>query len=425
MNLNIPDNGKPRVVIIGGGFAGLSLIKHIDRNAFQFILIDKNNYHTFQPLLYQVATGGLEAGSIAYPLRRYISHYKNVIFRMAEVLQVNADNNEIITSIGNIHYDYLVIATGSKNNFFGNKLLEQNALLLKNIPQSLDLRNILLKNFELASQTDEDNEREALMNFVIAGGGPTGVEMAGALTELKKHVLSNDYPELDLVKMNVTIVEGTDRLLNAMSNVSSDKAREFLEKMEVKIILNVRITSYDGSLVVLSDGSTIKTHSFLWAAGVKGDIPSGIPAESVTPSNRIRTNVYNQFEMYKNIFVAGDAAACISPGNPLGHPMIASVAIQQGRNIAYNISLLHKGKNLIPFAYFNKGSMATIGRNKAVVELPSFKFQGIFAWFVWTFVHLLAIVGFRNKIMVFLDWMWSYFNYDKSLRFIISPSKKE
>ena len=425
MSLNIPESNLPRLVIIGGGFAGLSIIKNIDRKEFQVILLDKNNYHTFQPLLYQVATSGLEVGSIAYPLRKYIKHFNEVIFRMTEVVEINPEKKELITPIGNLHYDYLVIATGSENNFFGNKLLEEKALVLKNIPQALDIRSLLLQNFELASQTTDENERQALLNIVIAGGGPTGVEMAGSLAELKKHVLAKDYPELDFSKMNVFLVEGSDGLLKVMSKESSEKSKLFLENMGVKIMLNAKLENYDGETATFSSGEKINTKALIWAAGVKGTIPSGIPPENIIRGNRLKTNSFNQIENFENMFAVGDAAACVSEKLPGGHPMVASVAIQQGKAIAKNLLLLKNKNTLVPFVYNNKGSMATIGRNKAVVDLHFIKFQGIFAWFVWTFVHLLAIVGFRNKFMVFYDWMWNYFSYDKALRFIIRPYSRE
>jgi NADH dehydrogenase len=424
MSLNIPESNLPRLVIIGGGFAGLSLIKHINRKEFQVILIDKHNYHTFQPLLYQVATGGLEVGSIAFPLRRYIKHYNKVLFRMAEVLEIQTDKKELVTNIGNLRYDYLMLATGSENNFFGNHHIEENSVSLKDITQALDVRSIVLQNFEIASQTTDMSEREAMMNIVIAGGGPTGVELAGALAELKKHVLSKDYPELDFNDMKVVLIEGSDRLLGTLSNASSTKAYRFLEKMGVTIMLNIKLLDYDGEMVTLSDGSKIHSHALVWAAGVKGAIPSGISNEHIVRGSRIKTNVFNQLEGHDEIFVIGDVAACVSEQNPSGYPMVAPVAIQQGKLVAENLLRLKYKKELVPFIYRNKGTMATVGRNKAVVDLPHLKFQGTLAWFVWTFVHLMSIVGFRNKIMVFIDWMWNYFSFDKALRLIIRPYKR-
>jgi NADH dehydrogenase len=344
---------------------------------------------------------------------------------MAEVLEIQADKKQLVTNIGNLRYDYLMLSTGSENNFFGNKQIEAKSVSLKDVTQALDVRSIVLQNFEIASQTTDMYEREAMMNIVIAGGGPTGVELAGALAELKKHVLSKDYPELNFNDMKVVLIEGSERLLGTLSQASSSKAYQFLEKMGITIILNLRIVDYDGDLVKLSDGSSIHSHALVWAAGVKGAIPPGIPKENITRSNRIITNTFNQLEGYKEIFVLGDVAACASEQNQGAYPMVAPVAIQQGRLVADNLLRLKYNKELVPFHYRNKGTMATVGRNKAVVDLPHIKFQGTIAWFVWTFVHLMSIVGFRNKIMVFIDWMWNYFSFDKALRLIIRPYKRD
>lgn len=424
MSVNIPSSSLPRVIVIGGGFAGLSIIRHISKKEFQVVLLDKNNYHTFQPLLYQVATGGLEVGSIAYPLRRYLKHHRSVIFRMTEVLSVSEAENEIVTTIGKIKYDYLIIATGSESNFFGNKQLEMKSMQMKNIPQALDIRSLLLQNFELATQAKDPIIKQSLMTFVIAGGGPTGVEMAGALAELKKHVLTKDYPELDLHMMKIYILEGGDRLLGAMTSKASEKAFRFLEKMDVDILLNTKLKDFDGEKVYTDDGREIPTKSLLWSAGVKGSIPSGLPADVITRSNRIKTNPYNQVENTNNIFAAGDAGASCSKDTPYGHPMVASVAIQQGKLMASNLLKKKKGLPLEAFSYRDKGSLATIGRNKAVADLKKFKFQGTLAWFIWIFIHLMAIVGFRSKIITLFDWFWSYISFDRALRLIIRPFKE-
>jgi len=424
MSLNIPESSLPRLVIIGGGFGGLSLIKHIDRKEFQVILLDKHNYHTFQPLLYQVATGGLEVGSIAFPLRRFTKHFKNVIFRMAKVVEIISEKNEVKTNIGTLKYDYLVIATGSENNIYGNKHLEEFAVGLKTIPQALDIRSHILQNFEVASQTTDAYEREAMMNIIVAGGGPTGVEIAGSLAELKKHVLTKDYPELDFSKMKVVLIEGSDRILGTLSKEASLKASHYLEKMGVTIMLNVRVNDYNGDIAKLSDGSTIHSHALIWAAGVMGLIPPGIAKNNITKGIRIKTNTFNQMCDVKNIFVMGDVSAIVSEQYPAGHPMVAPVAIQQGKNIARNLLNMKNGKELHPFSYSNRGTMATVGRNKAVVEIPLLNFQGTFAWFVWCFVHLMSIVGFRNKLVIFVDWAWNYISFDKALRLIIRPYRK-
>lgn len=424
MSLNIPSSDLPRLVIIGGGFAGLSLIKHISKKEFQVILIDKNNYHTFQPLLYQVATGGLEVGSIAYPLRRYITRYKNVVFRMAEVLKIDAEKKVLDTNIGMLQYDYLVIATGSESNFFGNAMLEKKAMQMKSIPQALDIRSLVLQNLELAAQTTDLQLRKKLMTFIIAGGGPTGVEMAGALAELKKHVLTKDYPDLDIKNMKIILLEGIDRILGTMSNTASKKAHRYLTRMGVEIILNAKLKNFDGEAVIMDDGKEIPAKSLVWSAGVRGTFPSGISAENIFRGNRIKTNSFCQLENSENIFVVGDAAACVGSDTPNGHPMVASVAIQQGRLIASNLLTLKKGLPLKPFTYFDKGSLATIGRNRAVADFKKLKFQGIFAWYIWIFIHLLAIVGFRSKIITLVDWFWNYISYDRALRLIIRPFKE-
>lgn len=424
MSLNIPSSNLPRVAIIGGGFAGLSLIRHINRKEFQVILLDKNNYHTFQPLLYQVATGGLEVGSIAYPFRQYIKRYRNVIFRMAEVLDIAAEKKEINTSIGILHYDYLVIATGSESNFFGNGLLEKKAMQMKNILQALDIRSLLLQNFELATQTTDPLLRKKLMTFVIAGGGPTGVELAGALAELKKHVLAKDYPELDLHDMEIYLLEGTDRILGTMSPVASEKAFRFLSHMDVKILLNTKLKDFDGEKVFTENGKEIITKSLLWSAGIKGTVPAGLTSDAIVLETRIRTNIHNKVEKYDNVFAVGDVAACITNITPNGHPMVASVAIQQGKLIAFNLLQSKKGLPLKAFSYFDKGTLATIGRNKAVADFKKIKFQGTLAWFIWIFIHLMAIVGFRSKIITLIDWFWNYISYDRALRLIIRPYKE-
>jgi NADH:ubiquinone reductase (H+-translocating) len=425
MSLNIPSSNLPRVVIIGGGFAGLSLIKNIHRKEFQVILLDKNNYHTFQPLLYQVATGGLEVGSIAYPLRRYIKKYRNVIFRMAEVFNINTEKKEVNTTIGILRYDYLIIGTGSDSNFFGNGLLEKKALQMKTIPQALDIRSLLLQNFELATQTTDKEYRKMLMTFVIAGGGPTGVEMAGALAELKKHVLDKDYPDLDIKDMDIFLFEGSDRILGPMSPTASKKAQRFIERMGVKILLNTKLANFDGEKAITDTGLEIPTKSLLWSAGVKGIFPKGLTQNSIIRGNRIKTNPYCQIEGYENVFAMGDAAACITESAPDGNPMVAAVAIQQGKLIASNLSNLKKNLPLKTFAYKDKGTLATIGRNRAVADLGRFKFQGIIAWYIWLFIHLMAIVGFRSKMITIVDWFWNYISYDRALRLIIHPYKEK
>ncbi len=424
--MNIPKLSCPRIVIIGGGFGGLSLAQKLNKKEVQVVLIDKNNYHTFQPLLYQVSTGGLEPDSIAYPIRKVLKDYKDFHFRLAEVKKINPKEKSIVTTIGDLSYDYLVIATGSETNFFGNKEIEENAMTMKSIPQSLDLRSLIIENFEQALLTDEMHERDALMNFVIVGGGPTGVELAGALAEIKKGVLPKDYPDLDTRRAQINLVQSGDRILPGMSEKASEKAEEFLEKLGVEIWKNTRVTGYNGKLVTTKTELTFNSATVVWAAGVMGATIKGIDAkELLVRGNRIRVNEFNQIIDYPEIFAIGDVACIENDETPRGHPMMAQPAIQQGKNLAKNLINLLEGKELQPFAYKDKGSMATIGRNKAVADTNRFKFQGVFAWFVWMFVHLFFLIGFRNRAIVFVNWVYNYIRFDREARLIIRPYNRD
>ncbi|MBL6449947.1 NAD(P)/FAD-dependent oxidoreductase [Fulvivirga sp. 29W222] len=417
-HIPVPESKNPRLIIIGGGFAGIKLVKKLARAPLQIVLFDRNNYHTFQPLLYQVATAGLEPDSIADPLRKQLEPVKNFYFRMAEVYSVDPENQSIKTEIGELSYDYLVIATGSKTNYFGNESIMANAFPLKQIPQALDLRSHILQNFEAATITDDPQKLEAMMNIAIVGGGPTGVEVAGALGELKKNILPSDYPELNFDQMNITLLEGTSRLLGAMSEFSSKRALKYLKKFDVHVKLNTLVTSYDGTLAQLSNGEKIKTETLIWAAGVQGNFPDGINEESID-RGRLIVDEFSRVNGYDNIYAIGDIALMKSDDYPHGHPMLAPVAIQQGDHLAENFKRIFKGKQLKPFAYRDKGSMATVGRNKAVVDMGKLRFGGLFAWMVWMFVHLISIIGFRNRLIVFSNWVWNYFTYDKGTRLII------
>lgn len=421
---NLPELGKKRIVVIGGGFAGLSIAKKLVKLDYQVVLLDKNNYHQFQPLLYQVATGGLEPGAIAHPIRKIFSN-KNIYIRLAEVLKVNTQSNVLETTIGDIKYDYLVIATGATTNYFGNKELESNCIGMKTVPEALDIRSLVLQNVEQAVLCDNDAEKDALLNIVVVGAGPTGVEVAGALSEMKRYVLPNDFPELDFSLMDIYVIESNDRVLGPMSPESSKKAHKYLVDMGVHVQVGVRVTAYDGNTVTMSNGATVQTKTVVWAAGIKGNTLEGIDTGSVARGFRYQCDEFNLVKGYSNIFAIGDISLITTEQEPNGHPQLATVAMQQGAHLAKNFKNLSAGKPLEKFKYFNKGTMATVGRNKAVVELPFFKFGGYFAWLVWMFVHLMSLVGFRNRVSVFVTWCYNYFRYEQALRLIIRPYEKK
>jgi NADH dehydrogenase len=422
LSISIPQTSLKRIVIIGGGFGGVEFAKLISDKDFQVVLIDRHNYHTFQPLLYQVATAGLEADSIAAPLRQLFDEKKHFHFRLAMVEEIRPAENLVCTSIGNLKYDILVVAVGTKTNYFGNQELPKTSFPLKQVPQALDLRSHVLQNFERAVISNNPEEIEALMTYVMVGGGPTGVEMAGAFAELKKHVLPCDYPELDFRQMKIYLVENGDKVLGAMSEKSSRDALQALHDMEVNVQLKKAVKSYDGDVAYLSDGSTIRTKTLIWAAGVSGNIIPGIAADSVLKNSRYKVDEYNRITGYDNIYALGDIAAHITEATPNGLPMLSPVAMQQGRHLARNLNSLFKGKPIKPFKYHDKGSMATIGRNRAVVDFPSgMHLKGFIAWLAWMFVHIFYIIGFRSKLVVFINWVWSYLTYDKGTRLIIRP----
>lgn len=423
--MNIPQSSFPRVIIIGGGFGGIALAKKLCKKEVQVVLIDKHNYHTFQPLLYQVSTGGLEPDSIAYPIRKVLQGYPNFYFRLAEVRRINPDKRILQTNIGEIDYDYLVVATGSETNFFGNENIETKGMAMKSIPQSLNLRSLILENFEQALLTDDLHERDALMNFVIVGGGPTGVELAGALAEIKKGILPKDYPDLDTRRAQINLIQGSDRILPAMSEIASSKAEGFLEDLGVNVWKNIRVTDYDGKHVSTNTDTSFESETLVWAAGVKAACIEGLNAEELLcRGGRLRVNQFHQVEGFKEIFAIGDVAQMETEAFPHGHPMMAQPAMQQGENLGENLVRIVEEKPLKPFVYRDKGSMATVGRNKAVVDLPKFKFQGVFAWFVWMFVHLYFLIGFRNRVVVFINWVYNYIRFDREARLIIRPFKK-
>lgn len=423
--MNIPQSDKKRVVIIGGGFAGLSIAKKLRNKNLQVVLLDKHNYHTFQPLLYQVATGGLEAGSIAYPIRKVIQEYKDFYFRLTSVKEIDAQNQKVISEIGDLNYDYLVIATGSKTNYFGNKEIERNSMSMKTIPQSLNIRSLILENFEQAVLTTNEADKSALINFVLVGAGPTGVELAGALAEMKRAILQKDYPDLDISKMEINLVQSGDRVLNTMSEKSSAAAEKFLVDLGVIVHKNVRVTNYDGRTITTNSNLTFETATVIWTAGVQGAAIHGLDSKSLVERvERIRVNQYNQVVGYDNIFAIGDIASMESEKYPQGHPMMAQPALQQGALLGENLAKLLANKQMKPFEYNDKGSMATIGRNLAVVDLPKYHFNGLFVWFVWMFVHLFSLIGFKNKAVVFLNWVYNYVRFDREGRLIVRPFKK-
>jgi len=424
MSVNIPITSRPRVVIIGGGFGGLELAKRLKKIEAQIVLIDKNNFHTFQPLLYQVATAALEPDSIAYPLREIFKKQDNIVFRMAEVLKIRPDDRCIETSIGDINYDYLVLSMGTKTNFFGLEDIERNAMRMKSVSQAIELRNIILESFEEALLTESIEERNRLMTFIVVGGGPTGVETAGALGELKKIILPHDYPELNFKDMHIHIIDMEDRLLRMMSREASVSSEKFLSKYEVNIWLNTKVSSYDGKTAVLSNGKNICSGNLIWAAGVTGATIPGLNPQGVLPNNRIKVDEHNKVDGYENIYAIGDIAVMMTPKTPHGHPQLAPVAVQQARTLASNLNAKLGNKPMRPFHYRSLGVMATVGRNHAVVDLPFVRFQGVFGWFVWLFVHLMSLVGFRNKVVAFVNWAWNYFSYDRGLRLIIRPVKR-
>jgi len=410
---------KPRVVIIGGGFAGLQLAKKLKNAPVDILMLDKHNYHTFQPLLYQVAMGAIPADSIAFPIRRIFTYQDNFSFSVAYVETINPEANTVTTDIGEIHYDYLVIATGSNTNFFGNKDLESCVMPMKNLPEALNLRGLTLQHLEKAIRTKDKEEKDALMTFVVVGGGPTGVELAGALGEMRHLILEKDYHGLSKSDMKVYLVEGKDRLLAAMSDGASKKAKQFLTANDVMIYNSVHVESYDGLTLKIDDGMTIKSRNVFWAAGVMGEVPEGMPNASIARGSRIQTDEINRVKGYQNIFAIGDVSAIISEEYPNGHPGVAPAAIQQGAWLAKNLVHLINGEPTVPFKYKDKGTLATIGRNKAVADLGKIHFQGFFAWILWGFVHIISLAGFSNKTSVILTWVINYFTKNSDNRLII------
>jgi NADH dehydrogenase len=409
---------KQKIIVIGGGFAGVQLIKNLDENLFEILLIDKINHHQFQPLFYQVAASQLEPASISFPLRNIFKFKKNLQIRLAELLSINASENKIDTSIGSFNYDVLVIAVGCTTNFFGNEAIKQYCFTLKTTNDAIAIRNHILQTFEDIISAEEYN-KESLLNLTIVGAGPTGVELAGAFAEIKNNILPKDYPGINFAQFSINLIEGSKDTLNSMSELAKTTSRKYLQGMGVNIITETFVKNYDGNTLELSNGNTIKSKTVIWAAGVIGNAVNGLASNVKKQGNRIAVNRTNLVEGTQNIYAIGDIALMETPKYPKGHPQLANVAINQARNLAKNLKRAITQLPAREFEYTDLGSMATIGRNKAVVDLPFYSFKGYFAWLIWMFLHLMLILSVRNKLIIFINWVWAYFTKDTSLRLIL------
>lgn len=428
MSINIQRNQKKRVVIVGGGLGGMRLAEDLYGSGMQVVLIDKNNFHQFPPLIYQIASAGIDPSSISFPFRQIFRKRKDFYFRMAEARMVDTEKKILQTSIGKIDYDYLVLAAGATTNFFGNKNIEEWAIPMKTVPEAMGLRNALLSNFERALTCATEEERQELLNVVIVGGGATGVEIAGALSEMKRYVIPYDYPDMDSSLMHIYLIEAGDRLLAGMSQDSSKKAYDFLKSMGVDIQFGKMVTDYRDHKVIMKDGTEIPTRTFLWVSGIRANAMPGISEDHLGRGFRFKVDQFNRIPELNDVFAIGDQCLqTTDPAYPNGHPQVAQVAIQQAKNLAKNIKRINEGhaddNSLTPFKYNNLGSMATIGRNKAVVEIGKFHSQGFFAWILWLVVHLRSILGVKNKMMVLLNWLWKYVSYNDSIRMITYATK--
>lgn len=415
---------KKKIVILGAGFAGLNLARRLKNTDYEIILIDQYNFHQFQPLFYQVATARLEPSAISFPLRKVFQSKDNIHVRVSKAIQVDFAKNIVHTEDqGSFDYDYLVIATGCTTNFFGNKNVEEHAYSMKSTPEAITLRNRILLNFEEALNATPD-EMEGIMNIVIVGGGPTGVELAGALAEMKNKVLPKDYPDMDFSRLSIYLLEGSAHTLAAMSQASQTKSQQYLEQLGVKVWTNALLDDYDGNIARLKDGRTIHTYNLIWAAGVTGNLPKGVLASAVVRGNRIKVDDRCKVAGASNVYAIGDIAYMEQPDWPKGHPQLANVATNMGKHLAKNLKKVLHGKPEEAFVYKNPGVMATIGKSKAVVDLPKFSFQGLIAWFFWMVLHLLLILSVRNKLFIFINWAISYTTNDTTLRLILLPTRK-
>ena len=424
VEINLPFSQYPRIVVIGGGFGGINFIKSMADAPFQIVLLDQNNFHQFLPLLYQVATCGLEPDGIIFPLRKLFERQDNVCFRMTSVKEIDAARKIVITASGAVAYDKLVIATGSVTNFFGNAELEQRCIGMKDIREALNIRSLVLENLEAAAISSDPDEREALTNFVVVGGGPAGVETVGALAEFKRYILKKDYPDIDLDVMKIYLVQSGDQLLKGMSDDSGISALQDLKKMGVEVILHNRVKSYDGTTVFTDKGLELKSRAVVWTAGVQGSLPDGIDGKAIAPGSRINVDPFNEVMGMPDIFAIGDIGRMATVDAPDGHPMVATVAIQQGSHLAKNLRRQLANEPMLPFQYFDKGSLATIGKRRAVADIGKHHLHGFLAWIIWCFVHIFYLIGFRNKLLVFTNWLMSYMTYEKGNRFIVRRFKE-
>jgi NADH dehydrogenase len=418
-----------KVLIIGAGFGGLKLARGLNnKKGIEVILIDRFNFHQFQPLFYQVASASLDASDISFPLRKVFHKSENVRYRMANVNAINQQQHKVKTDIGDFDYDILVLATGADTNFFGNEIMKANAFPMKSTLEALQLRYRILRNFEDAVSAKDDMDLQRFLNIVVVGGGPTGVELSGAIADMRRFVLPKDYPELDFSKMNIYLMEGTAKTLGAMSEKSSIDSKDYLERLGVRVMTNTILKEYDGKTAVTQDGQKIETAMVIWAAGIKGNVPDGINPDLITRGNRINVDRYCKAIGSNNVYAIGDVAYMEEPAYPKGHPQVSPVAIQQGNLLAKNIlAMVKQNKNLQEFKYFDKGSMATVGRNLAVVDLPKPKlhFKGFIAWLMWMGLHLIVLVGVKNRLSIFANWVYNYFTRDQNLRLIFKIFDKK